>query len=378
MLRTNHPVIIACFAVATAFAQDKPAPAAPAAPTPPAAPATPAVKPPPEALVKAQEAAKKGDFATARKLLESEAEKGSGEAANAIGELMMGGQLGKATPLDAQKWFQKSADAGFPNGHMNLARLLSVGIEGLPKDLEKARFHLQAAADGGLPMAMTQLAMLVEKNIDLKSRDPNWKEPRDLYEKAAAAGDVDAAIQLTRFLDQGLGGPRDPARAMDYIFAAASKGSVLAMNEVGVRYQKGLGVRQDNVAAVGWFALAAQHGLPGAMVNLGNCYERGNGALPDLKKAGEWYAMAAKQNHPVAQFLLGQMFEEGRGTDINLAFAVVNYARAAAGGVKEAEAKREAVRKRLTPAQLKEAEKLLAPKTEEAPKDASKKKPAGR
>ena len=368
MLRTFHPIITACLVVATAVAQEKPAQPAPAAPAASAPPAAATPKPRPEWMVKAEEAAKKGDFATTRKLLEAEAGKGNGEAANAVGELMMGGQVGKATPAEAMKWFQKAADAGFPSGHMNLARMLGIGVEGVPKDVEKARFHLQAAADGGLPAAMTQLGMLIERGIDLKSRDPNWKEPRDLYEKAVAAGDLEGSIQLARFLDQGLGGSRDPNRAMDLLYNAARGGSVFAMNEVGVRYQKGLGIRQDNVAAIGWFSLATQHGLPVAMVNLGNCYERGNGALPDLKKAGELYAVAAKQNHPVAQLLLGQMFEEGRGTEINLAFAAVNYTRAAAGGVKEAETKRDAVSKRLTPAQIKEVEKLLSGKNDEPPK----------
>src|SRR6186997_323036 len=140
MLRTLCPFILASVAVFAVSAQEpaagQPAPATPPNPAPAAAPApaAPPPKPPPEALLKAQEAAKKGDFATARKLLEAEANKGNGEAANAVGELMMGGQLGKATPVDAQKWFQKSADAGFAGGHMNLARLLSVGMEGVPKD----------------------------------------------------------------------------------------------------------------------------------------------------------------------------------------------------------------------------------------------------
>jgi TPR repeat protein len=69
--------------------------------------------------------------------------------------------------------------------------------------------------------------------------------------------------------------------------------------------------------------------------------------------------------------LLAQMFEDGRGTEVNLAFAYVNYLRAAAGGAKEAETKRDAVRKRLTPKQMREVEKLL----EEKPADPA---PAGK
>jgi uncharacterized protein len=342
MLRLSFPVVLAFTFLSAASAQEK----KPAAPVP-------------EALQKAQEAAQAGDFTKALALLEAEAAKGSGEAANAVGELKMGGRAGKSTPADAMKWFQKAADAGFAQGHFNLGRLLHVGAPDVPRDDDRAKFHMQQAAEGGFAPAQVQLGKLLEASVDLLGRDPDWKEPRTWFEKAAAQGNIDGQLALVRYLDEGMGGPRDSQRATELCIQAAKAGSPVAMNEIGVRYQKGLGMRQDSVAAVGWFTLASQHGLPAAMVNLGNCYERGNGLVINYNKAGEYYAAAAKANHPIGQYLLGQMFEEGRGTDVNLAYAYVNYLRAAANGAKEAETKRDAVRKRLTPSQVREVEKLL-------------------
>ena len=133
--------------------------------------------------------------------------------------------------------------------------------------------------------------------------------------------------------------------------------------------------RADGVAAIGWLTLATQHGLPAALINLGNCYEVGNGVLIDLNRAGEYYGAAAKAGSPVAQMIIGRLFEEGKGTAKNPAFAYVNYTRAADGGIQEAAKKRDEIKATLTPAQLKEAETILAGKAGgEAKPEAPKKK----
>ena len=53
------------------------------------------------------------------------------------------------------------------------------------------------------------------------------------------------------------------------------------------------------------------------------------------------------------------MFEEGRGTAVNLAFAYVNYLRAATQGMALAVDRRDSVKLRLTPAQLETVGQLL-------------------
>lgn len=352
MLRILSISIAFSLIAATGYTQDKEPAKAPA--KEPAKPAQP------EAFTKAAEAARKGDFAGARKLLEAEAEKGNGEALNAVGELAIAGRDGKSDPAAAAKYFQRAVDAGYLAAHVNLGRLYMTGPEGVKKDEERAKFHIRQAAEAGVPQGQTMLARLLEAAVDLSSREPNWKEPREWLEKAVAQGDAEATLLFIPYLDEGRGGPRDPVKATELCFAAAKAGSVVAMNEIGVRYQKGIGIRQDNVAAVGWFSLASQQGLPVAMVNLGSCYERGDGTVTDMNRAGTYYSAAAKLNHPVAQMLLGNLFEEGKGTELNLTFAYVNYHRAAAQGLTAAEAKRDAVAKRLTPKQKNDAEKLLA------------------
>jgi TPR repeat protein len=307
-----------------------------------------------------REATAKGDFATALKLALVEAERGNLDAANAAGEMILAGRGAKASAVAALKWFTKAADGGSAPGQLNLARLLAAGAEGVAKDMERARFLVQQAAENGFAPAQVELARLLEAEVDLDGRTPDWREPREWLEKAAAQGYGEALFALVRYHDEGRAGERSPIRATDLCLQAAKAGSVIAMNEMGVRYQKGSGIQQDNVAAVGWLALACQHGLPAAYVNLGNCYETGNGVLQDYDKAGSHYAAAAKQGFAPAEFLLGQLLETGRGTAPNLVNAYVLYSRAASANFAGAAARRDSVKAKLSADQLKEAEKRAA------------------
>lgn len=364
-----YPVLaVACI---SAFAQEpapKPADAAKTAEAPKL----------PEAFLKAKTAAERGDFATAVKILTEEAEKGNVDAMAAVADFYLMGRGVPASAENAAKWLSKGADAGHAQSQTTLATLLYNGAQGVKKDEERAKFLLHTAAESGFAPAQYQAGVLAEAAVDTKSREPNWKECREWFEKAAGQGHAEALLAMVRFYDRGLGAPENPEKGTESCIAAAKGGSVVAMNEMGVRYQRGTGIRADGVAAIGWFTLATQYGLPAAAINLGNCYETGNGVRQDFVRAGEQYAAAAKAGNAVAQLMIARLFEEGKGTPKNLTYAFVNYTRAAAGGIEGAAKKRDELKAKLSAAELKEAEGILAAKPgkpgDEPKKDAPKKK----
>ena len=313
----------------------------------------------PEALKKARELATKNDFEGAAKILRTEAEKGSAEAANALGELYIAGRGVKASPAEALRWFQKAADAALPAGLFNVAALLSRGADGVAKDPAKAKFLMRSAAEAGSGDAQAAMGQAAEDEAAARPGTPDFSEARGWFEKAAAQEHPGGLMAMMRFSDRGLDGSPDLVKGAEYCRRAARAGSVVAMNEMAVRYQKGLGLGQDNVAAIGWFTLAAQHGLPAALVNLGNCYETGNGVSQDFDMAGRNYAAAAKQGFAAGQFMLAQMLEQGRGTEVNLAHAYVLFTRAGAQKIDDAVKRAEAIKPKLTAAQLEEVGKLL-------------------
>ena len=100
-----------------------------------------------------------------------------------------------------------------------------------------------------------------------------------------------------------------------------------AQFNLGVMYDEGRGVPQDDAEAVKWYRKAAEQGDAGAQYNLGVMYGNGLGVPQDYAQAHMWYNLAASR------------FPPGEDRDK----AVKN---------------RDIVAKRMTPAQIAEAQKL--------------------
>lgn len=101
--------------------------------------------------------------------------------------------------------------------------------------------------------------------------DGDWDRARTAHER----GDYAAEIAIIRPL--------------------ADKGYPFAQFNMGVLYDEGKGVPEDNGQAIAWYRKAAEQGLPQAQVNLGIMYEQGEGVPVDLGLAYFWYALAESQ-----------------------------------------------------------------------------------
>ena len=107
----------------------------------------------------------------------------------------------------------------------------------------------------------------------------------------------------------------------------AAQGDANAQFFLGVMYDFGLGVHRDYARAVKWYRKAADLGFSRAQSNLGQMYSKGRGVPQDDAQAHMWYNLAASR------------FPPGEDRDR----AVKN---------------RDIVAKRMTPAQISEAQKL--------------------
>ncbi len=108
---------------------------------------------------------------------------------------------------------------------------------------------------------------------------------------------------------------------------ASEQGVAYAQNNLGIMYDKGQGVPQDYAEAVKWYRKAAKQGYGGAQYNLGLLYREGQGVPQDYVQAHMWNNLAASS------------FPPGKDRD-----RVVKN--------------RNIVAKRMTPAQISEAQKL--------------------
>ncbi len=78
----------------------------------------------------------------------------------------------------------------------------------------------------------------------------------------------------------------------------------------------------------------------------------------DYVQAVPWYRMAAEQGNAGAQGNLGAMYANGNGVPQNYVQAHMWFNLAGAQGEKQAVKNRDIVAKRMTPAQIAEAQKL--------------------
>jgi TPR repeat protein len=127
-------------------------------------------------------------------------------------------------------------------------------------------------------------------------------------------------------------------------------------------YVQGKGVPQDYTTARQWFEKAAAQGHAWAQFFLGVLYAEGRGVLQDYGTARQWYERAAAQGEAMAQFNLGLLYAEGRGVPQNSVHAWMWYSLAAAHSTddqpKLAADPRDEITRRMTPAQIAEAQRL--------------------
>ncbi len=156
----------------------------------------------------------------------------------------------------------------------------------------------------------------------------------------------------------------DYATALREFRSLADQGNANAQFSLGIMYSNGLGVPQDYAEAVKWSRKAAEQGDAKAQYNLGIMYRNGEGVPQDYASALQWYRKAAEQGHAKAQFSLGLMYyigQEGVTQDYAHAYMwiILAASRLPPGEHRDNAVKaRDIAAKKMTPAQISEAQKL--------------------
>jgi TPR repeat protein len=118
--------------------------------------------------------------------------------------------------------------------------------------------------------------------------------------------------------------------------------------------------RDDWATAMRLLRPLADQGDPAAQFYMGKLYYVGGGGSASNVEAVKWYRKAADQGHPIAQYDLGYAYEKGVGVLQDFVSAHMWLNLAAAGGQRSAADERDEVEKRMTPAQIAEAQKLAS------------------
>ncbi len=113
------------------------------------------------------------------------------------------------------------------------------------------------------------------------------------YKTAMAHGSGFGEAAYGLMLMDGMGVPKDMAKAVSLFQDAAGKGNVIAENTLGYLYATGVGLKRDAALSLAWYRKAAAQGAPTAQLALGIAYEEGQGVQQDLAQAAAWYRKAA-------------------------------------------------------------------------------------
>ena len=128
--------------------------------------------------------------------------------------------------------------------------------------------------------------------------------------------------------------------------------------KMGETYSKGTWkIAPNDEKAAEWYRRAALQGDPEGEYRLGICYARGLGVPKNEFIAFTWFSKSAKDGNASAQYELGECYRlaEGVGTDLPKAYLWYNLA--AASGNDDARQNRDALARRMTDGEIREAQR---------------------
>ncbi len=180
------------------------------------------------------------------------------------------------------------------------------------------------------------------------------------FKYAAEEGDVKAQNRLGVMNDLGQGIPQNYTEAVKWYLKAAEQGFADAQYNLGMMYLIGKGVTPNPAEAIKWLRYAADQGHVWAQNTMGYLNATGQGMPQNFTEAEKWYRMAAEQGFASAQCNLGVMYYKGQGVPQDYVQAHMWFNLAATGGHADAQKWREEVSRKMSPAQLTEAQRLAS------------------
>ncbi|MEO7319569.1 MAG: tetratricopeptide repeat protein [Chthoniobacteraceae bacterium] len=289
-------------------------------------------------------AAGAGNLDAAAALLAKAVAQESDEARWLLARLHGTGKMKGASLTKARELLEAAAQAGYGPAAYDLARLAEAGALSAGKpDKDQTVFYFKGAAESGLAVAQYRMGNYAATG-EAGARDE--KAALEWFKKAAEQKHPPSMLAAARLMDA--------KAATVLVKAAAEIGYAPAMNDFGVRLLKGVGVEKDEKGAAVWLKKAAATGLPAAQLNMG---------VLEKDSAGKASGTAAAVGHPVGLFLAA----DGAEKSGKVAEAFALFSRAAESSHEEAGKRRDALKAKLSPAQMKEAEAQIAAAAKAAP-----------
>jgi uncharacterized protein len=233
----------------------------------------------------------RGYYKTALELALKQAEAGDPNAQTLAAEIYARGLGIREDHKQAAQLYAMAADKGVVEAQLQTALYLLDGRY-LAKDPQKASELMKKAADRGNATAQFNYAQL---QIQSKPGEQGIKQALPYFEKAAMQGLADAQYAISQIIYNGAAGVNpDEAKARDWLTRAARQNFDTAQIDLSGWLIDGIGGPKDYKAAYGWMRRAAIGGNVAAAARLAKLYRDGIGTDPSWQSAAAWYIKAKR------------------------------------------------------------------------------------
>ncbi|MBX3593950.1 DUF2610 domain-containing protein [Sphingomonas sp.] len=190
----------------------------------------------------------KKDLAEAIRLFELAGKQGSGQALSNLGGMYDGNRYGLLDRARARIYYQRAADAGYPEAYESLGDGYWFGIrpDASDKDPKTALEFFIRGGNAGCATCWERAGALLASG-DLGAVDDALAF--NAYMKGAELGSVSSTVEAARKLLNGKGTAKDPVKALALFQRAADAGNVEAKASIGIMLARGDGVTRDPVRA---------------------------------------------------------------------------------------------------------------------------------
>lgn len=242
-------------------------------------------------------------FDSALSLGKTAARAGSTDAAVLVGHILRKGESATPNYTEAKRWYDMAAAKGHPDALVALGEM-GIRQQGgvTPTD---SISYLSRAADAGRTDAMRALADMYRTGKGTKA-DP--KQAQYWLEKAGQSFDFKGMKALGDSLFE-----TDPKGALKAYEKAARAGDIEAAYIAGVMYAENFDIRPDEQKSANWLRMAAEGGHAAAMADYGLLVYQGVATNQSEKEAAAWFQKSAQKGDSEGQFLYAFTLAKGEG-----------------------------------------------------------------
>jgi TPR repeat protein len=236
----------------------------------------------------------------------------------------------------AAKWYERSLQLGQDLRLTRLAEIVDKGL-GVPRNPQRAADLYRQAIDAWQPRAKSDQWLALEIGSLLRDGKGYPADPAkamEWYGRSAGMGNAQAMLELGT-LELKAGKTDD---GIKHLKGSAQLGSNDALSRLGGLYYGGQAVPQDLPAALGYFEAAAKKGYVWDLVQIGDMYANGEGTAKDPATAAAWWKKAVATYPPIADanpylyLVLANLYQDGKGVDRDEHKALQLMESAAEGG----------------------------------------------